>query len=380
MPKIMIVGGVARSLLNFRGDLIDEWLNMGYDVLASAAPVPDELEQKLLSKGIRFNAIPLDRDAIDPLQDLKVLYAIYKIMQSEKPDYLFCYTVKPVIYASIVARLFPGVKVYTMITGLGYAFSSFSIKQKLLTKLLILLYRYALRKNKVIFFQNPDDRNLFEKLRIISGNQNTILINGSGVNVTHYNYNKVASTNEIVFLLISRMLKSKGIEVYVEAASLIKNKYNHVSFKLLGPLSTGPDGLKFSKLQNWVKSGLIEYLGKTTDVRPVIESSSIYVLPSYYREGVPRSILEAMAMGRPIITTDAPGCRETVEEGVNGFLVPVRNSEALAKAMESFILNPDLISKMGKESRRIAEDKFDVRKVNKVILEAMELESKEPAY
>ena len=372
MPKIMIIGGVARSLLNFRGDLIDEWLSMDYEVVALAAQATDDIKQKLFAKGINYQAIPLERDGINPFKDIKALYRIYSTIKMERPSYLFLYTVKPVIYASTAARFFPQIKVCSMITGLGYVFSGKSVKQNVLSKIIRLFYRYALQKNDLILFQNPDDLNLFNQLELISKNQKTVLVNGSGVNITHFYFSKIKRQSKFVFLLIARMLKSKGIADFVQAAELIKSKYEQVSFKLLGPLSDGPDGIDRSLLESWTDKGLVEYLGRTSDVRPYIEDCSVYVLPSY-REGMPRSVLEAMAMGRPIITTDAPGCRETVEEGVNGFLVPIRDSKALAAAMERFIEKPELVSKMGRESRQIAEEKYDVRKVNKVILEAMGL-------
>lgn len=372
LPKIMIVGGVANSLLNFRGDLIDEWLSMGYEVVALAAQATDDVREKLFTKGINYKAIPLERDGINPFKDIKALYRIYSIIKMENPSYLFSYTVKPVIYASTAARFFPQTRVCSMITGLGYAFSGKSVKQNVLSKIIRLFYRYALQKNDVILFQNPDDLNLFKELELISKDQKTVLVNGSGVNIKHFYFSKTKEQGNYVFLLIARMLKSKGIADFVQAAELIKSKYEQVSFKLLGPLSGGPDGIDRSLLESWTDKGLVEYLGRTSDVRPYIEDCSVYVLPSY-REGMPRSVLEAMSMGRPIISTDAPGCRETVEEGVNGFLVPVRDSKALAGAMERFIEKPELIKKMGEESRRIAEEKFDVRKVNKIIVEAMGL-------
>lgn len=372
MSKVMIIGGAASSLINFRGDLIDEYLSLGLDVIAVAAPGKVTVMQKLQEKGVQFKAVPLERDRVSPLKDISLLFKIYRILKVQKPDYLFVYTVKPVIYGSISARLIGGIKVYAMITGLGYAFAGKSFKQKVLSKVITYLYRIALRKNKAIFFQNGDDLSVFRNRNIISNRQNAVVVNGSGVNTEYYYQAKVKQGEKVTFLLISRMLKSKGIYEYIEAAREIKKRYNQVRFRLIGPISSPTDSIDPAVLNEAISEGVVEYTGWTDDVRPHIELCNVYVLPSY-REGTPRSVLEAMSMGRAIITTDAPGCRETVEEGINGFLVPVRNSAALVEAMEKFIIKPEIIEKMGFESRRIAENKFDVTKVNRDILKVMGL-------
>jgi glycosyltransferase involved in cell wall biosynthesis len=373
LAKIMIIGGAGRSLINFRGELIDEWLRLGYEVAALAAPPTDEIVQKLVNKGVEFRPIPLERDTINPFKDFKAFKKIFRVIKEEKPDYLFAYTVKPVIYASIAGGFIPGTKIFSMITGLGYAFAGHSLKQRILNRLLKFLYKYALKKNETVFFQNPDDIELFKKWKLITIDQKSIVVDGSGVNINHFYYSQVKRKEIIAFLFIGRMLKSKGIFDYVQAAELIKSNYDNVTFTLVGPTSNGPDGICRSHLKRWVENGLVIYHDWTSDVRPYIDNCSVFVLPSFYREGVPRSVLEAMSMGRPIITTDAPGCRETVEEGKNGFLIPIRDSEALAAVMERFILNPDLIEEMGNESRRIVEEKFDVHKVNLEILRGMNL-------
>jgi glycosyltransferase involved in cell wall biosynthesis len=225
----------------------------------------------------------------------------------------------------------------------------------------------------MVIFQNPDDRLLFKRLDFLMDTQKTYLVNGSGVNLDHYYFSAPKQADQVSFLLIGRLIRSKGISEYAKAAEIIKKRHDNVSFRLLGSLTGSSDLVSKEDLGRWVSEGTVEYCGRADDVRPFIEMASVIVLPSFYGEGTPRSVLEAMSMGRPVITTDAPGCRETVEEGVNGFLVPVRDSKALAEAMERFIEKPELIKKMGRESRRIAEEKYDVRKVNQVILEAMGL-------
>ena len=229
----------------------------------------------------------------------------------------------------------------------------------------------ALKGNTKVFFQNPDDMELFAELNLIRGTEQAVLINGSGVDIEHYREVRPV-TEKIVFLLIARLIRDKGLYEYVEAARIIKQHYPEVVFRLVGPFDSNPTAISEATVNQWQGEGVIEYAGETKDVRPYIAGSSVYVLPSY-REGTPRTVLEAMSMGRPIITTDAPGCRETVIHGKNGYLVPVKNLDALVEALERFIANPELIPIMGKESRKIAEEKYDVRKVNATILNTMGL-------
>ena len=374
MLKIMIVGGVPVSLIKFRGDLIKQWLSMGYEVVAVSAPADEALSKEIAGLGVTFKPIPVKRDSLNIFEDIKAMFKLYKIIKLEKPDYIFAYTVKPVIFSALCSSLINHSKLYLMITGLGYAFSGGSLKQSVLKKILIVLYRYAVKQSEAVFFQNKDDPDLFKSLNILTAKNNVVMVYGSGVNVDYYYYSEAVSGNNTTFLLICRLLKSKGVMEYLEAAEIIGTKYPSAVFNLVGPLHESPDKIDSRELEKYAARENINYLGRLKDVRPYIERCSVYVLPSYYGEGTPRSILEAMAMGRPIIATDAPGCRETVEVGVNGFLIPARNSEALAEAMEEFILNPGLIEAMGKESRRIAEEKYDVRKVNKAIIEAMGLD------
>jgi len=233
------------------------------------------------------------------------------------------------------------------------------------------LYRIALVRNEKVFFQNPDDLKLFQELKLVAARK-CLLVSGSGVNLGYY---KPAAlpTGAPAFLMIARLLKEKGFEEYVKAAQIVKQKYPETVFRMIAwQLAGSPSVISSDQVERWKDEGLVEIFGETNDVRPFLAGASVYVLPSY-REGTPRTVLEAMAMGRAIITTDAPGCRETVVDGVNGFLVPERDSKSLAEAMERFILEPELIAKMGKASRRIAEEKYNVHIVNQVINRTMGL-------
>jgi glycosyltransferase involved in cell wall biosynthesis len=243
--------------------------------------------------------------------------------------------------------------------------------QLFLKQLVIWLYRLALTFTNKVFFQNPDDIRVFEELRIVKPDK-VVQINGSGVNIEDFSPAPLP-VGQVVFLLIARLLREKGINEYVEAAGIVKAKYPDARFMLVGwTFDDNPSAISPKQVESWRKEGLVEIYSETEDVRPFIAESSVYVLPSY-REGTPRTVLEAMAMGRAIITTNAPGCRETVKEGINGFLVPVKDSQTLAKVMERFIIETQLVTRMGEESRKITEEKYDVQKVNAIVNRAMSL-------
>lgn len=369
MAKIVVISHYTKSLINFRGEMIKDLVKLGHEVITLG---PDEgFESQIEDLGADYINYPLKRTGLNPLQETLSIFFLKKILRRLKPDIVLSYSVKPVIYGSLAASLVRIPKIYSMITGLGYVFAGTNFKQRILSLLVQILYRLALKNNRVVFFQNPDDLSLFEQKNLLAKDTKRILINGTGVDVEKFNYSE-QKLKHISFLLIARLLWDKGIKEYVEAVRILKERYPDVIFKILGPFDSNPAAIQLVDIEQWSNEGIIDYLGETNDVRPFIVDSSVYVLPSY-REGTPRSVLEAMAMGRPIITTDAPGCRETVVNGANGFLVPVKDSVALANAMERFILEPNLIVEMGTKSREIALKKYDVRKVNKVILRAMDI-------
>jgi glycosyltransferase involved in cell wall biosynthesis len=288
-----------------------------------------------------------------------------------KPDLFLGYTIKPVVYGSLAAAHAGVPGIYSMITGLGSAFSGSGIKAALIRRLVIFLYRRALRHNARVFFQNPDDIALFSRMGILKAGEQAVRIPGSGVDV--HEFQPAPFPKGLSFLLIARLLREKGIAEYAEAARRIRQHHPHVRFRLAGWLDENPDSIREDELQAWVDEGTLEYLGRLDDVRPALADSSVFVLPSYYREGIPRTLLEALAMGRPIITTDMPGCRLTVKDGENGYLAAARDAHALAEAMERFIEQPEMIAKMGVASRSLAETQFDVHIVNKIILKSMGL-------
>jgi glycosyltransferase involved in cell wall biosynthesis len=368
MKKIVVIASLAESLVNFRFQLLQAFCEQGIEVIAYAPNQSEPVTQKLATIGVTFKKISLHSTKMNVLQDIKSFWQLKKILRVDRPDIVLSYTIKPVIYGSLAAKRVGVRHTYSMITGLGYAFMGTSFKSKLLQCGVKILYRHALKYNERVFFQNPDDAELFVKQALVSNNQ-IKLINGSGVDLTYFN--PVPLPTNITFLLIARLLKDKGLYEYIAAATIIRKRYPAVKFILVGAADPNPASVSEAEIEEWAKT-VVDYRGFLQDVRPAIQDASIYVLPSY-REGTPRSVLEAMAMGRPIITTDAPGCRETVIEGKNGFLVPVKNVEQLIEAMERFILNPSLIPIMGEQSHQLAVEKYDVRKVNQQILQAMSL-------
>lgn len=368
--KIIVIGGIPRSLINFRGPLLKALVAEHHDVIAVSAPASKDVISELAAMGVRFFPVPLSRAGLNPLGDLKTYMAIRTLFRSEKPDCILAYTAKPVIYSNIASHGFPDTRIYSMITGLGYGFGANNLRQRITGQLVQILYRTALKSADCIFFQNPDDRNEFVSRGLVAVDSPMTLINGSGVDLSWYRPKVLP--HEPRFLLIARLLADKGIREYVTAARALKRRYPKAQFRIAGYIDSNPLSISAKEINAWQDEGVIHYLGNLDDVRPTLTDTQVYVLPSY-REGTPRTVLEAMAMGRPIITTDAPGCRETVVDGVNGFLVPVRDSEALASAMERFILEPSIAPRMGKASLQIARNKYDVRKVNEAIMQSMKL-------
>lgn len=363
----VVLAGYAPSLVIFRGPLIRELVARGYRVVAAAPGIDDRLRAELAALGAECRDIALSRSSLNPLAFLAGVRALARLFREVGPSAVIAYTVKPVTIGAVAARRAGVPKFVSLITGLGYAFIEGGEGKRRLSRLAATwLYRLALRISSVAIFQNPDDRDFFRRRRILPRATPTALVNGSGIDLSLF---PVAPLGEApVFLMIARLLGDKGVREYGAAAARLKARHPNARFRLVGWLDDSPDAIAQAELDAMIAGG-VEFLGKLEDVRPALADANVYVLPSY-REGTPRSVLEAMAMGRPVVTTDAPGCRQTVEHGVNGFLVPPREEAGLEAAMERFIAEPALIARMGGEGRRLAEERFDVRKVNAALLEA----------
>lgn len=374
--KFLIIASYPPSLLNFRGALLAALQDKGFEIHLAAPEFeryPRDISE-LKALGYVIHDIPMQRTGTDPVTDAKTLGTLYRLMKDIEPQYVLSYTIKPVIYGTLAAWLAKVPNRFALITGLGYAFQQVERTRKgtVLQKLIHELYRRALSKADKVFFQNPDDEQLFRESKILSKKARTSIVNGSGVDVSKFDVVPLDAQSTPRFLMIARLLWDKGVREYLQAAQQVKQSYPEAQFDLVGWIDTNPHTISQTELDEWVAEGTINFLGRLDDVRPAIEASSVYVLPSY-REGTPRTVLEAMAMGRAVITTDAPGCRETVVDGDNGFLVPIKDVEALTKAMLRFIEEPALVVEMGKRAREVAEEKYDVHKVNKKMLSDMGL-------
>ena len=368
--KFLMISSFLPSVLNFRGKLLEAIASHGYDIHIMApefASFPEE-QQKLQALGYHLHEIPMQRTGTNPLADLKLLKNLYQQIRRIQPDYVLSYTIKPVIYGTLASWLAKVPHRFALITGLGYAFQNVeSGNRSLFQKMVHGLYAQALKHSDKVFFQNPDDLKLFQDMHLLEAEKPTVVVNGSGVNVQDFDVLPLpqndAGTVKASFLLIARLLGDKGVREYAEAARIIKAKYPATEFHLVGWIDDNPSAIAQAELDEWIADGRLNYWGKLSDVRPAIAESSVYVLPSY-REGTPRTVLEAMAMGRAIITTDAPGCRETVQHGQNGYLVGVKSVDDLVQSMQYFIEDPKLIEYMGQRSREIALNKYDVHQVN----------------
>lgn len=369
--RIAIIGTVASSILGFRREFIEALLAEGHSVYAFATNYTNEDMRMVCELG----AVPVqyifDRTGMNPFADIGNTWKLTRQLRTLKPDLVFSYFPKPVIFGTLAAWLAGVERRTAMLEGLGFIFTDQpegnSNRTLLLRQVQVLLYKISLPLLNKLVFLNPDDpRDLVVRHNVKVKSQ--AVLGGIGVNMEKYRYSP-PPMHEVSFLFIGRLLKEKGINEFIAAARLVKGRYPLVTFKVLGGLDEGnPGGVSKAELDQLTASGLIDYPGHVDNIQEHIANSSVFVLPSYYREGVPRSTQEAMAIGRPVITTDVPGCRDTVIDGVNGFLVPPWQPQVLAERMSYFIENPEEIQHMGLESHRIAREKFDVKKVNQQLL------------
>jgi len=395
--RIVVIAGHAPSLVNFRGPLLPALLARGHEALALAPPERGggaATEAALRKLGVTLLRYPLDRGGMNPCRDLRTLHALRNHFLALKPDLVLPYTIKPVIYGSLAARWAGVPRVASLITGLGYGFGGLgygsgegtgegsdnplgqpqTVARRCLTELVTRLYAKALEQNRAVIFQNPDDRDLFQRMEILSPGQRVAVVGGSGVDLEHFAPAPplAAEADAPVFTCVARLLWAKGVGVFVEACRMLKKRHPRVTCRLIGPADDVPDAVAPEMLRRWREDRVVEILDPVDDIRPVLAATSVFVLPSY-REGTPRSSLEAMAMARPVITTDVPGCRQTVEDGVTGSLVPPFEPGALMRAMERYLLEPELIAQQGAAARRLAEERFDVRRVVADMLAALPL-------
>ena len=359
-PTVLVVASHTPSLWNFRTELLRVLVQRGYEVVG-CAPADPTASARLAPLGVGFVALGPQRTSLNPVDDFAYFWRLSGLFRRLRPAAIITYTAKPVIWGSLAARGTRVPRIVAMITGLGFAFSeeAGSSRSKL-AHLVEFLYRLALRGCHAVIFQNPDDQEEFRRRRLLAPGSESFIVNGSGVDVERFAPAPLPETP--IFLLIARVLRNKGIVEFCQAARSLRQRYPAARFRIVGAFDPNPSAISPVELSQLCGDGVVEYRGAVEDVRPEIAAARISVLPSY-REGTPRTILEAMAMGRPIITTDVPGCRETVQEGINGFLVPARDPAALATAMERFLVTPGLAAGMGERGRALAVEKYDAHKV-----------------
>ncbi len=403
--KVVVLTADANTLIYHRGDLIRDFANHGCEVVTSAAEDYPHVREFVASLGGHHRAIRMVRSRVNPLSDLTTFADMYRMFREEKPDALFAYTIKSVVYGCVIAALAGVPRIYALLPGLGFTFvKPETTKQKVLSFISRALHRFALKRADVIFMQNEDDHRLLNELNILPKTVPAFVTAGSGVNVDEYPFVPLTSPKDKTrFVLVSRLLISKGVVVFAEAARRIKAKYPNAEFHLVGPFDPNPNRVPEELVKEWVDEGLLTHHGMVRDVPAALRDMHVFCLPTWYREGVPHATLEALSMGKAIITTDSVGARECVRltgrgqsqreadqpvrVGQNGFLIATRDVDALTSAMEHYMLHPEAVPTHGRASRDLAEEVFDVRIVNALILREMGLSKRtasapldEPAF
>lgn len=365
IPKhIVLVGNTAWGMYNFRKDLIQFLIGEGYRITV-VAPFDKDYSDKIRNLGCVFISISIDNKGINIIKDLRLLYHFCRIYYKLKPDFIFHYTIKPVIYGSLASRLLR-IPQIPVITGLGSAF----LADNLVTKIVIILYKRSLKAAKQVWFLNKDDMNLFIEKKMARPEQCQIL-NGEGINTDLYTPTGNYPLNKS-FILAARLLWDKGVKEFVEAAKIVKTKFPDVQFNILGFIGVdNPSAIRMQDISEWQNANTINYLGSTDNVIPYISSSTCVVLPSY-REGLSKILLEAASMGKPIIATNITGCKEIIEDGITGYLCEVKDVKSLAEKMEILLsLSDDELRIMGEKARRKVLQEFDQKTVNAIYREML---------
>lgn len=377
--RIAVVGTIVNALIDFRSDLIVDMVAAGHQVYAFASDYTETSENAIRKLGATPVRYRISRSSLNPLADLKVIWQLYWLFRNLKIDVSFCYFVKPVIYGNIAAFLARVPTRAVKIEGLGWVFTNppegINLKRKLIRAVQTFLYKVSLPRAHHVFLLNKDDKaDLLDAHHIQV--RNLTILDGIGVNLKSFSH-CCQYPKKLRFVFVGRLLQEKGIRYFIDAAVDLKRRYPHIEFLVLGEPDDARGSITRAELNLHAENGVLIYPGRVKNIAHWLKDTSVFVLPSYYREGVPRSTQEAMAIGRAVITTDGPGCKETVEDGVNGFLIPQHDSQALINAMLKFIKHPELVKQMGLNSRRIAERRFDAGKTNTIILQQLLLNDSE---
>lgn len=359
--KIALLCGESRTVVWFRKPLIKELLARGCEV--SVITLDDEYKQEIEALGVSFYRMGDSNRSTNPFKILTLKAKYKRLLKQIAPDVAFTFMLKPNVFGVTAAHAAHVPHIYSMVEGAGDVFINNGLKWKAIRCVVCFLYRRAFRHSETVFFLNKDDRAEFETRGLVRAAQ-CKMVYGVGVDLTHFAYAPLQG--ERTFLMIARMLRTKGVLEYCECARLVKEKYPDAEFLYLGAEGT----VTLEQIRSYTEGGIVRHFGTTKDVRPYLSQATAFVLPSY-REGMPMSVMEAQATGRAVITTDAVGCRDTVRDGYNGFIVPCRDAEALAQRVIDLIEHPDTARQMGEQARRYAEEVFDERKINEQICEVV---------
>lgn len=372
--KIMVISSETSTMFFYRKDMMLEFLRQGNQVVAAGDAPEDKWGKAYEEIGVRYRQFYVKRNGLNPADDIKTLASLKKLIAEEKPDKIFAYHSKSVVYGSIAAKMNDIDEMYALIAGLGSIIRGSGFKNSIIRTVLKSEYKYAFKLCKAVITHNSEDRQLLLDEKFTKDAAKVKTVNGSGVNLEKFMYSETEKTN--IFLFIARLIGDKGIREYMRAAEIVKGSHPEAVFRIVGPYDTNPSAIKPEDVEKYVSAGTIEYVGELSDVTPQLNECMVFVLPSYH-EGTPKTVLEAMATGRPVITTDVPGCRAAVKDGVNGYLVPAKNAEALAEKMIYMLEHFDEAVELGNTGRKIAEDKYDAVKVNRSILKIMNIPYKE---
>ena len=373
--KILFCDNSLWGLVNFRGYIINHFLGEGHEVVLVAPEKEDEQMQATVPDGVKYIAVDMGRTASNPFTDLRYFNTLRSIYRKERPDFVFHYTIKPNIYGSIAAKM-QGIRCCAMIAGLGYAF----ISESLSARIARLMYKWGLKRTNHLIVLNHSNYDFILKRHYCAPSKTILLSGGEGVSLKDFDYHDNSTDGPLTFLFIGRLLEDKGYYEFVEAAKRVRRNHPDVQFQLIGALDPAyPKSVSREVVANDEKAGHIKYIGFTNDMQSVYRRRGLVItLPSYYSEGMNRSLMEACATGKPIITTSIPGCHEAVEEGKNGFIVPPKDPQALADAIERYLaLGKDPRQAMSEASRKRAEEHFDVSKVIEVYERVIHEQNKE---
>ncbi|MDV6328071.1 glycosyltransferase family 4 protein [Idiomarina sp. Sol25] len=371
---IAFVGKEVNVMLGFRGELMRELAAKGHKVYAFAIDYDTSSELKIREMGFIPVRFSLNGYSANPFSDLLTLWQLYRAFKKHRISMSFCYFAKPAIFGTLAAWAARVPQRIAKIEGLGRPFTEgkhgLTVKMRVIKKVQCWLFRLALPRSTALIVLNQDDKkDLKEQCKVDM--PNTVVLGGIGVCLEQFKCSPVPVT-PLTFVFVGRLLNEKGIRYFLDVAERVKAKHPEALFKVVGGATTA-HGVSLPELKQYVKRGVIDYVGHVDNVVPYIESSSVFVLPSYYREGLPRSTQEALAIGRPVITTDGPGCKDTVEHGVNGYRVPRHDTNALENAVLNMVNHPDKLQSMGYASRAMAEQRFNVRDVNRRLLNVLNL-------